>query len=601
MDTNQYLVIMDVSQKQRYIFGSNRLKENVGASIVIAQMTNTIPNKAFLWYYESRKEELETLKLKSIEAIEPYLAEARQYDGGGKSVFLFPTEHHAKLFIKIVSTYALQFYFGIELFFAMQKVETVNKLSDIENLYKKLEDKKSFRRQSFRLHGIGLNEKCPSTSLPVHIVRENMGLNDDVVRAAKKYENILKNNINRTDSKEKIDTYGKDGFNLEVYTKLAALEDEETSEEEISFKRFLTNKAEYAFPLDLENLGGTKDEKNKIAIISIDGNGMGKRIESIQELVKENREMDYLKALKEFSEFITDVYNQSIKNAVKEVEDAWNNTSQKGGLGEKLDLKTNRDIKFLPIRPLIAAGDDICFITEGRIGLSFAKIMLDQINKTSKQVIKNREKDIPWLTKVVSVEEGMHASAGVVICGIKYPFSRAYDLAEDLLKVGKTKLATDPSLKISEGSNDHIDASMIDFHVAMGEIEESLSMEREKRAISEGMQTVKPYILKHDESPFSFEKFTKAMELLKKIMIDSEEGDNEKAKKAGKSQIKELAYYIRKGNDYAKSFINQSNRLDIKNFKELIGEKEDFSIILDAIEMLDLYEEIGGDNQCSTK
>lgn len=595
----KYLVIMDVSQKQRYIFGSNRLRENIGASLVIARMTNVVPKEAYEWYSKKKDWEERVLdkelvtKLSSKEGIADYIEERKEYDGGGKSVYSFATEWEAKLFIEIVSTYALQTYYGIELFFALQEITTDNKLVDIQNLYKKLENKKAFRRQSFRLYGVGLNEKCPSTALPVHIVREDMGLADNVVKAAKMYEGWLEDGINQGNGK--VDTYGKGGFNLEVYTKLAVLNEEsdsDASEKEKSFHRFLSTSdttsdtTDFMFPLDLENLGGTKEEKNKIAIIAIDGNGMGKRIQSIQELIERNPKMDYLDCLKIFSTYITQVYNKSVKIAIEKVEICWEE------LEESLDLKRNQDgKKYLPVRPLIAAGDDLCFITEGRIGLSFAKLLLQIINETSKEVLKGIREKNPWITDVVTPEEGMFASAGVVICGVKYPFSRAYDLAEELLKAGKTRLAREKRIKGS-------DASMIDFHVAMGEMEDSLAAERGNRDIGK-VKTQKPFLLSQEGLEFSFSKFEAAMELLNKLMQDSDKkaSDEEVSEKTGKSQIKEFAYYIRKGEDYATNYVNQSNRLSEEKLIDIIGKDMDYSILLDAIEMLDYYVKIGDDKK----
>lgn len=42
----EYLVVMEVSQKQNYIFKTNRLMENIGASVIIREITEVIPERA---------------------------------------------------------------------------------------------------------------------------------------------------------------------------------------------------------------------------------------------------------------------------------------------------------------------------------------------------------------------------------------------------------------------------------------------------------------------------------------------------------------------------------------------------------------------------
>ena len=40
----EYLVLMEVGKKQSYIFKSNKLKENIGASMIIQYVTEELPN-----------------------------------------------------------------------------------------------------------------------------------------------------------------------------------------------------------------------------------------------------------------------------------------------------------------------------------------------------------------------------------------------------------------------------------------------------------------------------------------------------------------------------------------------------------------------------
>ena len=98
----------------------------------------------------------------------------------------------------------------------------------------------------------------------------------------------------------------------------------------------------------------------------------------------------------------------------------------------------------LPIRPIILAGDDVCFVTAGRIGLECARVFLEQL-----AALTNREDGKPYA-----------ACAGVVLVHRKYPFHRAYDLAEELCGSAKKFGA----LLDQEGR-----VSAMDWHVEFGQ------------------------------------------------------------------------------------------------------------------------------------
>lgn len=82
------------------------------------------------------------------------------------------------------------------------------------------------------------------------------------------------------------------------------------------------------------------------------------------------------------------------------------------GVLKGLNLK---DRNF-PVRRIITAGDDICFVTEGRIGIECAVAFIKALSKR-----KNKEDG-----------EGYAACGGVAIVHQKYPFYQAYELAEML-------------------------------------------------------------------------------------------------------------------------------------------------------------------------
>ena len=103
----RYLMILEVSQKQAYIFSSNKLKDNIRCSKNICQVTEPeyfapIAEKAGLAFSEESN---------------------LVYSGGGHTVLEFDQEEEAKKFAYAVSKAAKQDFPGLELFIKTQKYD----------------------------------------------------------------------------------------------------------------------------------------------------------------------------------------------------------------------------------------------------------------------------------------------------------------------------------------------------------------------------------------------------------------------------------------------------------------------------------------------
>lgn len=599
MSTQRCLAVLEVSQKQSYIFSSNRLKENIGASIVISEITTNEKGKgnpartvSALALASYGKKVLEgvfpslPLPEQATNSPEAYLEEVCLNDGGGKSIFRFegnhgmPAKEEAKAFVKAISLYLLKNYYGTEPFFAIQTYTEEENIADkIDELYKNLAISKNNRRQSFRLTGIGLAKKCPSSSLPVNEITQELGYSNDL--------------LDFIQGKESLEN-GK--FNLSTYIKLEA--EMRQGDKEIICKD--KKKRNISFPTRFDQLGGDEGEKSMVAIVVIDGNGMGKKFEQLknnfnQQVSKSKKsitEMNrkYLEALCGFSRFIADVYEQAMDGLVAEIYE------NKNSLKNKINLQRYTE-KMVPIRPLISAGDDICFITDARIGMSAAKIMLQKIREISVReyagLVEKSSNIKEYFDGVITEGEGLYASAGVVICGQKYPFSRAHDFAEKLCRNAKEAISR---------NNDEL---AIDFHVIMGEARKGLKEERESSRTSNMQEKhARPYIILNENQEkksenkrvSSYSEFEDAVTNLKHVtgkVTGIVSQDEDKIERVGRSQIKELAYYIQQGADKAENFIHNSGVL--KRMVDL--KRENFTIYLDAIEMLDLSEEIVEKNE----
>ena len=193
----------------------------------------------------------------------------------------------------------------------------------------------------------------------------------------------------------------------------------------------------WQFPLRMDQLGGTLDEKKYIAVVHIDGNRMRDKIARFNQSMErksgetgEAFDRRYIQGQGSLSREIDEKYRGAFLKLNQRLAKIWE------CLREDLDMEEG----VLPIRPLILAGDDICYVTDGRIALETARIFLEYIQQENVQGLP------------------LNACAGVAVVKAHFPFSRAYQLAEELCRNAKNQ--------IPEGT----DASWLDWHVDQGRI-----------------------------------------------------------------------------------------------------------------------------------
>ena len=487
----KHLVVMEVSRKQDYIFKTNRLAEQIGASIAIREVTEILPDK-----YSSQDEYV--------------------FAGGGKSVFEFDSEEQARRFIKDVSTAVLREYPGMELFMALNEYDE-NKESVIEainTLYKKLEEKKSSRKSVFRFYGSGLTEQCRRTQLPAVTYDEREGY-----------------------------------LSAESLVKLTKARKSQNE----SFEELLPDKDKYRFAKEFSELGGISGIKDYIAVVVLDGNKMGKKIEKFRDAfisengaVNYNFNLKYKKKFRELCEKIDNCYRTAVRNMVSDLAKNYDGLVGKDALSEN-DKEGKKTV--LPIRPLILAGDDICFVTDVSIGITLTERLIQYVEKESIM-------DLP-----------MKVCAGIAMVKTAYPFFRAHKLAEELCHNSKGILPAD----------DSDDESVLDFHLVQGEIEGSLTEIRREK-YNKNTLTSKPFYLHENGRKNSLPWFKQRL-----AQYDSGQFDPDAKKvEVGKSVLKEYRDALSAGEEAAKKY-----RI-YKRLEDILGDGYENGICLDfdVVEML---------------
>lgn len=491
--SRKYVTLIEIGKKQTYIFSSNRLAENVGASIIIRKATEDDPARFYHKY--------------SPDVI---------YEGGGNALYVFRSQAEGIEFAKAYSRYVMDEYPGLTLYLVgCELTDGMTVKEGTTECHRLLERKKNAAQHMVHMIDFGSTRRCSETNLPSVPCDERIFPDD---RRGKPI------------SAESVRKY-KYSFEHKSY-----------------FKELLPE--DYEFPSKLGELG------QYIAVVHIDGNRMSSKIASFNNKMErqegeigEEFDARYIQGLRELSSEIDQKYKEAFRELIGII---IKNMNKSNGT---LDLSEN----YLPIRPLIMAGDDICFVTEGRIGVECARIFLENIQK--KQV-----QGIP-----------LNACGGVAIVKTHFPFSRAYDLAEALCRNAKNCISAEE------------DASYLDWHIEQGELKDNLQKIRSQYKAADGaILTYKPYRITDIMEKDSFLHFKDAFHILTNSEIPRSKilGMQEAAYR-GKTATE---YYL-KSNQIDDELERTNWKRGESGFEEVNGKMK--YLFFDAIEMLDMYVELG--------
>ncbi len=181
---------------------------------------------------------------------------------------------------------------------------------------------------------------------------------------------------------------------------------------------------------------------NFVAVIHIDGNAMGKRVDTIYQQAGADWDA-CCAALRAFSHNI----QQSFENAFRR-------------MAERVAEFCPAD-KELPLRPLILAGDDVCFVAAAPIALECSRIFLEELARQ----------------KPFGGQPPYAACAGVAVVHTKFPFHTAYDLAEELCSSAK---------KFGSTLDADGRVSAMDWHIEYGQMKDNLAELRDDYIAQDG-------------------------------------------------------------------------------------------------------------------
>lgn len=401
-------ILLDTRSIQKYVFGCNKLKTNTGASYIVdgiftEAMVNVLKQSGL------KMPDTDWDKAGALEMTKEHTdmeCEIAYIGGGNMLILVRKGEKSLRICRELVQKWSLKVLLeapGLKTGVAIGEIDLSkeNFQDSLQALYTQLKENQ--------------NNILPQVDLP--------------------YTGFT---IECDYSGKAVNTYNKDYQRLvsaEVAAKIKAFKPADGKIKAC----FHDELGDFEFCSELESLG-YKEGESYISVIHIDGNNMGVKFSNCRDMLE--RKSLSLKVRKT----VENAFAKLVKKIVSEYD----------SYADVLDMRALKqgNKRLLPLRPIIIGGDDITFICPGRMGLQYAQAFIEAVN--SENLLDDKLYDRIVKETGKQVNKKLSCCAGVAIVPAKYPFFRAYELAEQLCDEAKTLSRKD-------------DGNYLDFAILHGE------------------------------------------------------------------------------------------------------------------------------------
>ena len=247
----------------------------------------------------------------------------------------------------------------------------------------------------------------------------------------------------------------------------------------------ILNPTSYGVPEDLYQLEEIHRDLDWLAVVHGDGNGLGKiflefdwYVERTGGTADPNRA--YVNTLRQFSVALEEATESAFITALKELPPL-----EKDSRWRKRNL--------LPIVPLVLGGDDLTVLCEGYSALAFTRRYLMAFE------VETARLDL-WGGVVARIAKKalgcprLSSCAGVAIIKPHFPFYSAYELSEQLLRSAKN--VKQKVTHLVDGKRTPYPCSALDFHILFDSTFTELEAIRARLALENKTRlTAKPYVV----------------------------------------------------------------------------------------------------------
>lgn len=512
---NVTLVLLEVSDIQRYVFGSNHLAQNIGASELVMQATtdwvhDILDVMNLLARSNVQAKVPEGLRL-TDQTIAGWLQVEAVYAGGGNTMLLFTDETEAQAFVQQLSSHAVRNAPNLKLVIDWQtfnrQQEALTAVHGI--LRQRLAQRKRASLPAMPLPGLSVTTTCLFTGLPA------VGYDTDP-------------QIVGAEAAKRIADLGERPrpISAEVAAKLRA---EPAGKDRLHALLPQVHEKGFLFVYDFDQIG-SKDESSFIAVCHTDGNSMGDRFETLaRQYPQPTQNEDYVYNLRRFSESIQSNANDALRETVDYLFASLDKENKFGGKISVPKPVSGGQRLYLPFRPIVFGGDDVTFVCDGRVGLNLAAQYIQAFSRNN-----------------LTDGQPAYARAGVSVVHTHYPFSRAYDLAEALIRNAKQKI---PVLKKPHESS----ANVLDWHFATTGFLFDLAEIRQREYTSDLNTSLlmRPVYLDHtgNNQPHLWQSWSNLVRLIDAFQDEQGQWANKRNK------IKGLGEALRQGPDATQFFL----------------------------------------------
>ena len=408
-------IMFDIHSIQKYIFTNNRLKTNLGANYIVSHLFSNVLLGEILQPGMFGIKAIDTESWQTGKGVTNlpeghcYVADIR----GGSALIIFSTEgeDRRKEIVKCFTEKLLVKYPGLKIGAALGVLD----FGDGTEC-----DKQVFQESINKLYDAQKNNQF--TIYPrVNVANTGLTISCEVNGEV----------ANAFVTSGLFAGKGERFYSQEVVAKAKAAK----QADEDLMKVYGDVMGEFVFPRELDHLGQKKEKENEIAVVHIDGNNMGSRFQGCATLAERSL------LSKKVGVKVQAAFKALLKEIIVKYEIYktflnfdYEQQSQKKVITDKQNKKE------VPILPFVLGGDDITFVCNARMALTFVQKFMGYL----------ADKEIG------GVDLEFASCAGIAIVPTSYPFFRAYELAEQVCGVAKKASRKTPG-------------SWIDFAILHGE------------------------------------------------------------------------------------------------------------------------------------
>lgn len=384
MNDFKWLFVSEIKGIQDYILATDKLKHIVGASELIASITD-------IEFYKTVLRELDCVIDKDYKVM---MAAA------GRLMLLFKDESKLKDLMAIWAIVINEYAPGVELVYDYYDADPNNLQKSRKQALEKMPSKRQQPSCSLPVPSLPV-ERCRRDGLAAVSIKDDEHISNEIKRklyVEEKKHDLTKKFIPKQDKEDKIDV----DFNI--------LKD--------------SNK----WPKDFENITGFND-KSYMAVVHIDVNSMGKFFITLGEQLENIDAKTTLEIYNLVSTYLLEAAEEAAKEAVKTIITIEKNKELREA------IKGNKKGDIFPLRPLVLAGDDLTFVIKSPYAIKFSESYMFHFNKKANQKLYKLLQ-----TYKLNIDNSIYnfkLSAGITFTKSKFPFRSAYELCEKLCKTGK--------------------------------------------------------------------------------------------------------------------------------------------------------------------